>query len=81
MLRCGQVSPNVLYPNQLVKEVGYDPGRLSNNQALNYAAMLLLLLQLLCLGIPGWLSGLAPGFGPDRDPGVPGTIPISGSLP
>ena len=22
-------------------------------------------------GIPGWLSGLAPAFGPGRDPGVP----------
>ena len=22
------------------------------------------------LGIPGWLSGLAPAFGPGRDPGV-----------
>ena len=23
-------------------------------------------------GIPGWLGGLAPAFGPGRDPGVPG---------
>ena len=27
------------------------------------------------LGIPGWLSGLAPAFGPGRDPGVPGSSP------
>ena len=26
-------------------------------------------------GIPGWLSGLAPAFGPGRDPGVPGSSP------
>ena len=31
-------------------------------------------------GIPGWLSGLAPAFGPGRDPGVPGSSPTSGSL-
>ena len=31
-------------------------------------------------GIPGWLSGLAPAFGPERDPGVPGSSPTSGSL-
>ena len=31
------------------------------------------------LGIPGWLSGLAPAFGPGRDPGVPGSNPTSGS--
>ena len=33
------------------------------------------------LGIPGWLSGLAPAFGPRRDPGVPGSSPASGSRP
>ena len=33
----------------------------------------------LCLGIPGWLSGLAPAFGPGRDPGDPGSNPTSGS--
>ena len=32
-------------------------------------------------GIPGWLSGLAPAFGPGHDPGVLGSIPASGSLP
>ena len=31
-------------------------------------------------GIPGWLSGLAPAFGPGRDPGVPGSSPTLGSL-
>ena len=31
-------------------------------------------------GIPGWLSGLAPAFGPGRDPGVPGLSPTTGSL-
>ena len=28
-------------------------------------------------GIPGWLSGLAPAFGPGHDPGVPGSSPTS----
>ena len=31
------------------------------------------------LGIPGWRSGLAPAFGPGRDPGDPGSNPTSGS--
>uniref|UniRef100_A0A8I3PFQ1 [histone H3]-trimethyl-L-lysine(27) demethylase n=1 Tax=Canis lupus familiaris TaxID=9615 RepID=A0A8I3PFQ1_CANLF len=31
------------------------------------------------LGIPGWRSGLAPAFGPGRDPGDPGSSPTSGS--
>ena len=31
-------------------------------------------------GIPGWLSGLVPAFGPGHDPGVPGSSPTSGSL-
>ena len=31
-------------------------------------------------GIPGWLSGLVPAFGPGHDPGVPGSSPASGSL-
>ena len=30
-------------------------------------------------GIPGWRSGLAPAFGPRRDPGDPGSNPTSGS--
>ena len=30
-------------------------------------------------GIPGWRSGLAPAFGPGRDPGDPGLNPTSGS--
>ena len=34
----------------------------------------------LIIGIPGWLSGLAPTFGPGRVPRVPGTSPTSGSL-
>ena len=32
------------------------------------------------VGIPGWLSCLAPAFGSGRDPGVPGSGPTSGSL-
>ncbi|CAK7310435.1 hypothetical protein VULLAG_LOCUS15388 [Vulpes lagopus] len=32
------------------------------------------------LRTPGWLSGLAPAFGPGRDPEVPGSSPTSGSL-
>ena len=31
------------------------------------------------LGIPGWLSGLAPAFGWGRSPGVQGSSPTSGS--
>ena len=31
------------------------------------------------LGIPGWRSGLAPAFGPGRNPGDPGSSPTSGS--
>ena len=31
------------------------------------------------IGIPGWRSGLAPAFGPGRDPGDPGSNPTSGS--
>ena len=27
------------------------------------------------MGIPGWLSGLVPAFGPGRDPGVLGSSP------
>ena len=30
-------------------------------------------------GNPGWRSGLAPAFGPGRDPGDPGSNPTSGS--
>ena len=30
-------------------------------------------------GIPGWRSGLAPAFGSGRDPGDPGSSPMSGS--
>ena len=30
-------------------------------------------------GIPGWPSGLAPAFGPGRNPGDPGSNPTSGS--
>ena len=32
------------------------------------------------LGIPGWLSGLAPDFSPGHGPGVPGSNSKSGSL-
>ena len=35
--------------------------------------------QSLGMGIPGWCSGLAPAFGPGRDPGDPGSTPTSGS--
>ena len=31
------------------------------------------------MGIPWWRSGLAPAFGPGRDPGDPGSNPTSGS--
>ena len=31
------------------------------------------------MGIPGWRNGLAPAFGPGRDPGDPGLNPTSGS--
>ena len=31
-------------------------------------------------GIPGWLSGLAPAFGPGHDPRVPGSSPTSSTL-
>ena len=31
-------------------------------------------------GTLGWLSSLAPAFGPGHDPGVPGSSPTSGSL-
>ena len=37
------------------------------------------LVKPLTLGIPGWRSGLAPAFGPGRDPGDPGSNPTSGS--
>ena len=30
------------------------------------------------IGIPGWLSGLAPAFGLGPDPGVSGSSPASG---
>ena len=42
-----------------------------------------MLMKSSCWGIPGWLRGLAPAFGPGRDPGVPrrapGTEPASPS--
>ena len=38
-----------------------------------------LVLKVLDWGIPGWRSGLAPAFGPGRDPGDPGSNPTSGS--
>ena len=31
------------------------------------------------IGIPGWCSGLAPAFGPGRDPGDPESNPTWGS--
>ena len=34
----------------------------------------------LFIGIPGWLSGLAPAFSPEHDPGVLGLSPTTGSL-
>ncbi|CAD7676900.1 unnamed protein product [Nyctereutes procyonoides] len=37
-------------------------------------------LTRLILGIPGWLSGLAPAFYPGCDPGDLGLSPMSGSL-
>ena len=41
--------------------------------------MLLVQSKGLAIGIPGWLSGLEPAFGPGRDPGVLGSSPTSGS--
>ena len=38
------------------------------------------LKTLLKEGIPEWLSGLVPAFGPGREPGVPGSSPTPGSL-
>ena len=37
-------------------------------------------LKCLLLGIPGWLSSLAPAFHPGHDPGLSGSSPTSGSL-
>ena len=37
-------------------------------------------LEIAYRGIPGWLSGLAPAFGPGCDPGVLGSNPTSSSL-
>ena len=37
------------------------------------------LFKIHALGIPGWRSGLAPAFGPGRDPGEPGSNPTLGS--
>ena len=36
-------------------------------------------IQFYSIGIPGWRRGLAPAFGPGRDPGDPGSNPTSGS--
>ena len=36
-------------------------------------------IRILPTGIPGWRSGLAPAFGPGRNPGDPGSNPTSGS--
>ena len=36
-------------------------------------------LEIKFQGIPGWRSGLAPAFGPGRDPGDLGSNPTSGS--
>ena len=36
--------------------------------------------ETLTLGIPGWLSGLAPAFSPGHDPRVLGSSPTWGSL-
>ena len=47
---------------------------------LRSATMILIGMTLkLRVGIPGWRSGLAPAFGPGRDPGDPGSNPTSGS--
>ena len=37
------------------------------------------LIRMMKMGIPGWRSGLAPAFGPGRDPGDSGSNPTSGS--
>ena len=33
------------------------------------------LLRISSRGVPGWLRGLAPAFGPGLDPGAPGSSP------
>ena len=38
-----------------------------------------LALKVARFGIPGWRNGLAPAFGPGRDPGDLGSNPTSGS--
>ena len=52
-----------------------DTGRQVQAQICMYSAAYKITGQ----GTPGWLSGLAPAFGPGRDPGVPGSRPASGS--
>ena len=37
-------------------------------------------IENMLFGIPGSRSSLAPAFGPGRDPGDPGSNPMSGSL-
>ena len=45
-----------------------------------YQGIMLYILNLYSsLGIPGWLSGLAPSFSPGRDPEVSGSSPALGS--
>ena len=47
--------------------LGLEPQRVRSRLALS--------LRTSMLGIPGWHSGLAPTFGPGRDPGDPGSNP------
>ena len=48
--------------------------------SLSFQKDFIYLLERVSVGIPGWLSGLQPSFGPGRDLGVPGSSPTSGSL-
>ena len=45
-----------------------------------YFYLLVIIVLRKSRGIPGWRSGLAPAFGPGRDPGDPGLSPTLGSL-
>ena len=46
----------------------------------SYHCVPALTIMFYVMGIPGWLSGLAPAFGSGRDPGDPGSSPTSSSL-
>ena len=56
-------------------DVGFDPGSPGSRPGPQAGAA----QKHIWKGIPGWLSGLAPAFGPGRDPGVLGLSPAWGS--